>query len=177
MLNPASVLKKTDAGVTAIKDRDRSVVPRARTLLIMVDGSKTVAQLAAMNIDAVQGTALLEELAERGFVVATGVQAVMAGAKVGAGPAQVVPPEPTVSSATPAAAERRPEPDIKTSIRNACRFLENWLGPQSEPLCLQLERCKTRPEFVSKAGDIAKSLAAARSAKKADEFLAVALGA
>ena len=173
MLNPDSVLKKTDAGVAAIKDRDRTVAPRARTLLIMVDGSKTVAQLAALNIDAVQGATLLEELADRSFIETVGRPSTGASAST---PAQAAPaPASIANTPAPAPSDRRPEVDVKTSIRNATRFLENWLGPQSEPLCLQLERCKTRPEFVSKAGDIAKSLAVARSAKKADEFLAVAL--
>jgi hypothetical protein len=67
-LDASAILGKTESGMLAIKERDRSLAPRARTLLIMVDGVKSVAQLAALNTDAIQGAALLKQLLETGFV-------------------------------------------------------------------------------------------------------------
>jgi hypothetical protein len=188
MLNPASVLKKTEAGLVAIKERDRALVPRARTLLIMMDGSKTAAQLAAMNTDAVQGMELLNQLVQSGFAMpldsstassATAVtpQAVTAP-QLATKPPGAVPmavPSPTPAPVAPTLAPR-PARDLKTSIRAGTRFLESWLGPVSESFCLQLERCKTQQEFDAKVLEIKLLLASARSVKKAEEFSIAALG-
>ncbi len=187
MLNPASVLKKTDAGLIAIKERDRSLVPRARTLLILVDGSKTAAQLAAMNTDAVQGTELLGQLFQAGFVALSGEPTTQAARRSVAPLAPAAAPSastapssaaPATSTAVAAAPPSQPRParDMKTSVRSATRFLEGWLGPQSESFCLQLERCKTPAEFEAKVLEIKLLLASARSAKKAGEFSEAALG-
>ena len=192
MPNPASVLRKTEAGMVAVKERDRSLLPRARTLLIMVDGSKSVAQLAAMNSDAVQGAELLDQLILAGFVEIVGdasspaarVSAPQATQSIPVAQALTTPLAAAVTSApvpVPAVAAapspQRPVRDLKTSIRSATRFLESWLGPPSESFCLQLERCKTQAEFEAKVLEIKLLLASARSVKKAEEFSAVALGA
>ena len=44
-LDTHSVLRKTEAGVNAIKLRDRSLTPKSRMLLIVVDGHKSVGEL------------------------------------------------------------------------------------------------------------------------------------
>ncbi len=175
-LNPASQLRKTEAGMLAIKERDRTLLARARTLLIMVDGTKTVAQLAALNADVAQGLELLAHLEQLGFVsvvvkpVAAPTQRVAAAASTAAPSTPVAPP--------PAAAPvQAPVRDLQTSIRMATKFLENWMGPGSEPLCIQLERCKTSQEFAAKVQEIRVLLATARSVKKAEEFSIAALGA
>ena len=185
MLNPASVLKKTEAGLTAIKERDRALAPRARTLLIMMDGIKNASQLAAMNTDVVQGMELLEQLVQSGFATSTdgaSVQGVapmatpvVTTAAIGKPPAPVAAAVPSASPVA-APAVSQPARDLKTSVRAATRFLEGWLGPVSESFCLQLERCKTPAEFESKVLEIKLLLATARSVKKAEEFSAAALG-
>ena len=185
MLNPASVLKKTEAGLIAIKERDRALVPRARTLLIMMDGIKNAGQLAAMNTDAVQGMELLEHLVQSGFAIsmdgasAQSVAPVTAPVATPAAPAK--PAAPVAAAVPPASpfaapAVAQPPRDLKTSIKAATRFLEGWLGPVSESFCLQLERCKTPAEFEAKVLEIKLLLASARSVKKAEEFSATALG-
>ena len=185
MLNPASVLKKTEAGLVAIKERDRTLVPRARTLLIMMDGSKTAAQLAAMNTDAAQGMELLDQLIQSGFAASVdGANAqrgapMVAPAAAPAAPSKTIAPvAAAVPPSSPVAAPpvSQPPRDLKTSIRIAARFLEGWLGPVSESFCLQLERCKTSAEFEAKVLEIKLLLASARSVKKAEEFSAAALG-
>jgi hypothetical protein len=183
MLNPASVLKKTEAGLVAIKERDRALVPRARTLLIMMDGIKNAGQLAAMNTDAVQGMELLEHLVQSGFAIGTDSASAQSVAPVAAPVANpVAPAKPPVAAVVPPASPvaappvSQPPRDLKTSVRAATRFLEGWLGPVSESFCLQLERCKTPAEFEAKVLEIKLLLATARSVKKAEEFSAAALG-
>ena len=185
MLNPASVLKKTEAGLVAIKERDRALAPRARTLLILMDGIKNAGQLAAMNTDTVQGMELLDQLIQSGFAASMdGASAQSAAPKASPSAAPTAPSKPlapvaAVVPATPpvaASAVSQPPRDLKTSVRAATRFLEGWLGPVSESFCLQLERCKTPAEFEAKVLEIKLLLASARSVKKAEEFSAAALG-
>lgn len=179
-LNPASQLRKTEAGMLAIKERDRTLLARARTLLIMVDGTKTVAQLAALNADVAQGLELLAHLEQLGFVsvVVKPAAAPTQGAAAAASPSAPSTPVATPPAAAAAAAPiRAPVRDLQTSIRMATKFLEGWMGPGSEPLCLQLERCKTSQEFAAKVQEIRVLLATARSVKKAEEFSIAALGA
>ncbi len=176
-LNPASQLRKTEAGMLAIKERDRTLLARARTLLIMVDGTKTVAQLAALNADAAQGLELLSHLEQLGFVSVVGTAPLSAQPASVAAPAVAAMPTPAHAPAPAAAQVQPPARDLKMSIRAATRFLEGWMGPGSEPLCIQLERCKTPIEFEAKVQEIRVLLATARSVKKAEEFGAAALGA
>ena len=181
MLNPASVLKKTEAGLVAIKERDRSLMPRARTLLIMMDGMKNAGQLAAMNVDTVQGMELLGQLIQSGFAVPLEGSSTQSSPLVAPPVAAVVAPTtqptaPIAATASPSASAPRLARDLKTSIRAGTRFLENWLGPVSESFCLQLERCKTPSEFEAKVLEIKLLLASARSAKKAEDFSDAALG-
>jgi hypothetical protein len=50
------------------------------------------------------------------------------------------------------------------------------MGPGADPLNIQIERCKSVPEFEAKVQEITLLLARARSVKKAEEFNAAALG-
>lgn len=164
-LLPNTVLKKTEKGALAIRERDRSLGPRARTVLILVDGIKTANQLSAVGQDKVQGMALVEQLLTEGWIE-------MALSPVAA----------TSVAATPAAAAAPPAAAVVSarvlgeSIRAACRNLESFMGPGADPLSLQLEKCKTAAEFEAKVHGISQMLVRSHSEKRAASFEAAALG-
>lgn len=168
LLQLNSVLRKTDLGIAAIKERDRSVAPRSRTLLIMVDGVKSVQELTRFSSDAAHSTQLLNELVAQGMVVETNANSLT--------PTTSQPPSPTAPQAARALDSESPARDLKMSIRAASRMLESLIGPASVTLCLQLEKCKTQEEFVAMVIDFRRVVASAASQKKADEFVAIALG-
>ena len=58
-LDLASVLRKTAAGIDAIKLRERAVTPKMRMLLIMVDGVKTGAEVLKLVPNADEARQLL----------------------------------------------------------------------------------------------------------------------
>ena len=66
--------------------------------------------------------------------------------------------------------------DLKASIKKATRYLESLMGPASEGLCIQLERCKSESDFLAKVSEVQRILAISRSEKKAAEFVAATLG-
>jgi hypothetical protein len=160
-MKPTTVVRKTEAGVTAIKTRDKALSPRQRTVLITADGIKTVQALAQACTNLEEALQICSELDDLGFVERV---------------PQVAPIVATrAPEVRPSAAPARPV-DILPNIRRATRALENLLGPGCEPLALQLEKCKTQEELVAKVQDLRRIVASMRSEKKAEEFVAAALG-
>ncbi|QTN30168.1 hypothetical protein HZ993_10380 [Rhodoferax sp. AJA081-3] len=158
-LDLESVLRKTAAGIDAIKLRDRALTPKMRMLLIMVDGAKTGAELLKSVPNADEARQILAELVGAGY--AEQIQA----PKPVAPPPVAAPPKP----ASPAA-----DDTLKVSIRRATRLLEELLGPSSVDLCLQLERCTSQAQFTAKVTELSRIVAAMRSERKAAEFLLAA---
>ncbi len=158
-LDLANVLRKTAAGVDAIKLRDRPLTPKMRMLLIMVDGAKTGAELLKSVPNADEARQLLAELVSGGYA-----EQILAPKPVAPPPA-AAPPKP----ASPAA-----DDTLKVSIRRATRLLEDLLGPDAVNLCLQLERCTSHAQFTAKVTELSRIVAAMRSERKAAEFLLAA---
>ncbi len=157
-----SVLHKTEAGINAIKLRDRALTPKLRMLLIVVDGHKSVSELIKVLPQPDEARAQLGELLTAGFVEI--VQK--------ATPA----PPPPAPAATPATQATRvgAEDELKLKIRRATRLLDAMLGPDSETLSLQIERCKTLDQFSAKVIEISRIIGAMRSEKKGADFLLAA---
>ena len=161
------VLRKTESGTNAIKIRDRALAPKSRMLLILVDGTKTVATLIKSLTDPDEARQVLGELLDAGYVE------VMQAPQAAAAPAPAPTPDATAASVM----EPGPlsEKDLPDAIRRATRLLENLLGPGSEPFCLQLEKCKSIDQFTARVLDIRRVVAGMRSQARADEFVAAAL--
>lgn len=170
-----SVLRKTEAGEMAIKVRDATLAPKSRMMLIMVDGKKPVAELQKLRPDPQEVLQILGELVNLGYASVTNPMAA---------------PAPAMTASTPPVAARGAESApvasmplnlisdataLKLAIRRATRFLENTLGPQSEGICIQLEKCANGSDFTAKVLDIRRVVASVKSEKKADEFVTVAM--
>ena len=151
-----TVLRKTLAGAEAIKTRDRALIPKMRILLIMVDGSKTGAELLKSIASADDGLQLLNDLVLAGY----------------AEKAAITKPAVVPVAAKPASAA--PDETLKVSIRRATRLLEDLLGPSSVDLCLQLERCTSHAQLKAKVAELSRIVAVMRSERKAAEFLLAA---
>jgi hypothetical protein len=174
-LLPTTVLRKTPLGISMLKVHDRSLDQKSRTLLILMNGVKTVQELSSFSPDPTQIPILLQLLLDAGLV-SVGVEA--AAPTAGATPHANLPNSQPPSAATQSAAPTIQQPvDLKTAIRKATRALENLLGPSSEVLCLQIEKCKSMPELIAKVQDLRSVVARLQSAKKADDFVQAALGA
>lgn len=159
-LDMKAVLHKTESGLNAIKVRDRALNPRQRMLLILVDGAKTAGDLSKTMPNPDEARQLLTELLLAGFVhIPVPVKAAPAPTSVDHKPASSAPAEP-----------------LKVAVKRATRLLEVLLGPSCEPMCLQLEKCNTHEEFVSRVNKLRSVVASIRSEKKATEFVEVALG-
>lgn len=128
-----TVFVKTDAGREALAQRAPGLLPRLRSLLIMVDGQRPAAAFDAACGGA-DGAArpLLEQLLAQGWVQALAVAV--------AGPAARDPAPPTPMS-DPA---RWPLPDAR---RRVARFLNDQLGPMGEAIALKVEACRQEADL------------------------------
>lgn len=125
MLDESLVFHKTARGAEEIGGAGRSLAARLRRALILVDGVKSVADLAPMfrqgEIDAI-----LEELQAAGYISLEG------GA--------VAEPAPTPSSATGTSVASPGASRLEEARRIAMREVMDRLGPGGDTLALKIER-------------------------------------
>lgn len=140
------VFTKTDQGREALTSRPAGLGPRLRSLLIMVDGKRTVGELDKLLGADGAAAPLLEQLAEQGWVqgqvsaapVAT--PAATPAASVPVQPAAVMPTDAAPQSVPPTAVEALPFTEAR---RLVVRFINDQLGPMGETLAIRVESCKT----------------------------------
>ena len=172
-LQLTSVLRKTEAGEMAIKVRDATLPPRSRMMLIMVDGKKPASDLQKLRPDPQEVLQILGELVDLGYASVTNSVAAPTPALA---PAPVVMRETESAPATSMAVNLISDAtSLKLAIRRATRFLEDNLGPPSQGMCIQLEKCANGADFTAKVLEIRRAVAAVKSEKKADEFVTVAM--
>lgn len=125
---------KTEQGREALTSRPAGLGPRLRSLLIMVDGKRSVAEFdKLLGADAAP---LLEQLAAQGWVES---DAAAAGTAVLNGASGAPVGVPVLTDAVPAT----PALPFTDARRLMVRFVNDQLGPMGEPLAMRIEGCKT----------------------------------
>jgi hypothetical protein len=147
-----TLFAKTDQGRDALSSRPPELGPRLRSLLIMIDGKRSVADLDKLLGGDGLAAPLLDQLASAGWIaqVDAAGHPVLHAMEGGAAPAvsdpqQQVTVPADLASLTPAAQEPAPVPTLPFSEarRLVVRFINDQLGPMGEPLALRVEACKT----------------------------------
>lgn len=159
------ILKKSEKGVAALKVHNSSLPHKSRVLLILIDGKKTLSELTPLLTVGSESLERIKELFNAGFV--TEVLQFSA----------VMPENPaSQTSATENQANSIDDKkSLQASIRSASKLLIDMLGPNSDPLCLQLEKCQTKDEFNTKILAFRKIVGTMRSEKLGDEFVKAAI--
>ncbi|WP_439519715.1 hypothetical protein [Hydrogenophaga sp.] len=130
---------KTDQGREALTSRPPGLGPRLRSLLIMVDGKRAVAELDKLSGGEGSAAPLLEQLVAAGWVELVEVATAPAPAVAGAAPAPAEAPEAVALPPLPFSEARR----------MMVRFLNDQLGPMGEPLAMRVEACKTPVDLLT----------------------------
>ena len=159
--NLNAVLKKTDKGIEALKVRDASLPQKSRVLLILIDGKKTLGDLSPVLTIGSDSLERVKELFNSGYV------AEMLQDQTEAKQSQT---EQSLSLTTKTDAV-----NLQTAIRSATKMLSDMLGPNSDVLCMQLEKCKTKDEYNTKILAFRKIIGTVRSEKAGDEFVKAAI--
>ncbi|MDP1652756.1 MAG: hypothetical protein Q8L56_08530 [Rhodocyclaceae bacterium] len=155
-----AVYKKTQKGQEEMAQRT-VLGMRERTLLVMVDGKITAADLLAKAQHMPDPQGLLGKLIEGGFIAAEAVAAPVAATST------APPPAPT--AVTPQ--EQR---IMQETLRYAEHFLDAALGQDSETLTLALAKSKTIAEFRTRLEKTRDVLEGMGKKRKAEEFWAAA---
>lgn len=157
MFNKQAIYHKTPKGVESIANRHSGLGPRLRSLLIMIDGKRSFADLTALTGEC---EALLEQLAQDGMIEPVG-----GAAPVASGPASSWPDSQSAATApTPLVVVSLPE-----AKRCAARLLVEMLGPTSEVLCMKIESAGNLADFVSavkRAREIVRDVKGTASAER-----------
>ncbi len=125
-----TIYRKTAKGQAEIETRAHRLPPRLRGALIMVDGHRSVDDLAKLVPG--DADAALQQLLVDGFI---DVFAVLADR----------PPAPAPAAEPSPAA--RSGPSIDSTKRDAVRYINEKLGPAGEGIAIKIERAKSMAEL------------------------------
>lgn len=149
------VFSKSARGREALSGRPAGLGPRLRSLLIMVDGKRSVAEFDQLL--GTEASPLLEQLLAEGWV--EGPPA----------PAPTPPPSGAAPAGGPAAPSGAPLP-FGDARRLVVRFVNDRLGPLGEPLALRIEACKTPADLRALLPRVREGLRLIRNAAAVAQF-------
>jgi len=158
MLDDWLVYAKTAKGVAEVGSRSGSVSLAARRVLIMIDGKRTVAELAPLARTGDIGT-IIEQLEAQGLVHPAGEGA----------------PAPSTTSPAPEQNEDLGEDRLSTNFeavkRRAVRELSDRLGPDAEVMAVRIEHCRNTDELRQRLHEAERLVAGMLGDAQAQEFL------
>lgn len=161
VINQDAVYRKTARGMEAIASRLHGLTPRQRSVLIMMDGKRTVEDLTKLG--AMQGdpALLLAELESGGFAEPVGGKAAgpasgglplssvagqSAQALTEAEPTGAMPVQSTAAQPRPVQTQAVTLPEAR---RLATRLLNDILGPLANDLCMRVEAARNPADYVA----------------------------
>lgn len=147
-----AVYKKTQKGQEEMAQRT-VLGMRERTLLVMVDGKTTAADLLARAQHMPDPQGLLAKLIDGGFIAV----------EASAAPATAAAPSQT-------AASPQDQLIMQNTMRYAERFLDQVLGPEADMLSEAIDRCKTLPELRVRLEKTRDAISGMGKKRRAEEF-------
>jgi hypothetical protein len=145
-MNPSATYRKSERGTAEISGGQRTLTPRLRQALIMVNGKLTGAQLAAMLGGAPAGVALVDELENGGYIEAAGVPQASLTRPMSLDDLDSLPASGLGPASVPSLGPIDPK-KLQAAQRTATRLLTDVLGPAADDLAARIERTKTREEI------------------------------
>lgn len=151
----STIYRKTAQGLEEIERRTRSLPPRLRSALILVDGKRDDGELR--KLVPAQADEALQALLDQGLIEAV----------ASAPPA---PPKAGVRSSEAAAAATGAGAGFDQLRRDAVRKLNDLLGPTGESLAMKMERAASASELRPLVEAAAAVIRNVRGAQTATEY-------
>lgn len=172
-----TLLVKTDKGRDAMARRAPELGPRLRSMLILVDGKRNVAELDKLGAGLGGGAALLEQLLEHGWIAPhdpNGQPFQSTAPLADSPPAPVAAPAlstapPSTAAAAPAATGSPTLPFLDAR-RLVVRFINDVAGPMGELTAIKVESCKTAAELQAQLPRVREALQNYRGAATVQRF-------
>ncbi|HSH91525.1 MAG TPA: hypothetical protein VK996_16175 [Ramlibacter sp.] len=163
MIQKNLVYHKTAKGTEAIATRQHGLLPKQRSMLIMIDGKRGYDELVRISQALGDPEQLLGQLFDDGFIEP------MPGAAPAPAPSQATAHTPAAEApATAGATTAAPRLTLKEAQRYAVRRLTDILGPNAEDFCLRIESAKNLHDFqvaVQKAEGMVRQFKGANGAQ------------
>ena len=160
----SATILKTAKGVEEIETKKYKLPSRTRTLLILIDGVKTLAVMREMATKLGLPAAQIDELIEQGFAEAKSAPAVVLAGSLGGGGGNLMP----YASVT----EPVPLVNEYEAFRTAKQFMNdtivNSLGIKAFFFTLNLEKCANRQDLSGLLEQYTKALAKNGGVEEAD---------
>lgn len=158
MIDERLVYAKTAKGAAEVATRSGGLSLAARRVLIMIDGKRTVAELAPLARPG-EIAVILEALETHGFVQ-----------PVDNVPAPAAPVE---TDAEPAdeLADGRLAASLEAVKRRAVRELSDRLGPDAEVMAVRIEQCRTPDELRQRLHEAERLVAGILGEAQGQDFL------
>lgn len=158
------IYTKTPKGIAEVSLRSAQLAMTARRVLIMVDGKRTVDDLAVLlrpgEIDSV-----IAQLESTGLI-----QRVLHGSSLEVptvfGRDDAMPPMPAG-----APSEDANPMTLDEAKRRAVRELNDRLGPDAESLAIRIENCRTIEDFRERVREAERFVSAMHGAAAAQDYL------
>ena len=150
MIQKNAVYRKSALGAEAIANRSHGLLPKQRSVLIMVDGKRTYDDLVKVAAALGDPEQLLGDLEAGGFIEPSGATAPVrpaAPAAVSAAPAPAV--SAAKVEAPPAAGPFTQGVTLTDAKRLAIRLITQVLGPVGEDLCIRVEAARDLEAYVA----------------------------
>ncbi len=160
MFDKTATYHKSPRGAEAIATRSAALGPKGRSMLILIDGKRSFAELLKLGQMLGDPEKLMQDLAEQGLIEPV----------AGAAPPRVA--APAVSAAAAGPPSGYPAVPLLQAQRFAVRRLTDLLGPAAEDICLRIESTRNAQDFqaaVQKAENMLRQL---RGAQMASQFAA-----
>lgn len=158
-----TIYAKSPAGQLELKSRSNAVSPRARTLLILVDGKRSDTELSALVPDF---EASADALLKAGLIVPVANARPPANTRAASVP-ESPPPAAVADLASPPPAAAI---DLPTLRLDAARAVNNLLGPEGDALAVRIERAAEAEVLQVALERCVSYIAATRGKRAADEF-------
>lgn len=147
-MDKSAIYHKSERGTQALATRDAALSPKHRSMLILINGKRSYAELTQLGQGLGDPAQLLAQLAEQAFIEA-------------AAGSDDAPTEPA------------PVTELAVSLPQARRFavrrLTDLLGPTAEDLCLRIESARSPQEFqaaIRRADAILRDVVGAQLAQQ-----------
>ncbi|MBL8326502.1 MAG: hypothetical protein JNJ89_16235 [Rubrivivax sp.] len=155
------IYRKTAKGLAEIETRVYRLSPRLRSVLIMIDGKRSDADLLQMLPQAAE---VLAALVQEDFISEF--------TRVSATQAPPPPPPPPPPPAPERTVIRGPQPGFEAMRKDLLRAFNDRLGPAGEGMAVKLERARNETEFRALLPSAVQLMATLQGREAADAFTA-----
>jgi len=173
-LSDRLVFAKTPKGTAEVAARGGALTMAARRVLIMVDGKRSLGELAAM-LRANELETTVNQLESQGFIqrlsgASGGPPTVMGSARLDE-PTRELPREALEVNTVSNEFDERPLLTIEEAKRRAVRELNDRLGPEAEIMAVRLEQTRTADELRERLREAERLVAGLLGEAAAADYL------